>query len=88
MGGVAKQLSGVDPSVAAVLAGLGVGLPALAIWKAKYGGYAGVLQAEEALEVLQVGREERAGPGTPLLLPCALCRQAGGAGQADCCVGG
>ncbi|KAL4436752.1 hypothetical protein ABPG75_003891 [Micractinium tetrahymenae] len=49
----AKQLTGVDPAVAALLAGVGVGLPALAAWNAAYGGYAGVIQPEEAFEALQ-----------------------------------
>jgi len=51
---VAKQLSGVDATSAAVVAGLGLGLPLLAAWKAAYGGFAGVLQPEEAMEILQV----------------------------------
>ncbi len=51
---VAKQLTGVDPVVAALLAGVGLGLPSLAAWNAAYGGYAGVLQPEEAFEALQV----------------------------------
>lgn len=53
--GFAKLLTGVDPAVAALLAGVGVGLPAVAAWNAAYGGYAGVLQPEEAFEALQVG---------------------------------
>lgn len=52
---VAKQLTGVDPAVAALLAGVGLGLPAVAAWNAAYGGYAGLLQPEEAFEALQVG---------------------------------
>lgn len=56
MSGVARQLSGLsgaDGATTAAVAGLGLGLPALLYWKAAYGGYAGVLQPEEALQVLQ-----------------------------------
>ena len=53
MSAVAQQVSGVDGSTTAAVAGLGLGLPALAAWKAAYGGYSGTLSAEEALELLQ-----------------------------------
>ncbi|PSC70141.1 hypothetical protein C2E20_6347 [Micractinium conductrix] len=50
---VAGKLSGLDPTAAAVLAGVGLGVPAVAAWNAAYGGFAGVLAPEDALQVLQ-----------------------------------
>ena len=54
VGQAAQQVSGIDGTTAAVTAGLGIGVPTLLGWQAAYGGYSGVLQPEEALEVLQV----------------------------------
>ncbi|EFN55745.1 expressed protein [Chlorella variabilis] len=51
--GALRQLSGLDPAAAAAAAGLGLGLPAALAWSAAYGGFAGALDPEEALEVLQ-----------------------------------
>jgi hypothetical protein len=44
-----------DNTTVAVTAGLGLGLPALAAWRAAYGGFAGVLPPAEALKLLQSG---------------------------------
>lgn len=54
VGQAAQQVAGTDGTTVAVTAGLGVGVPALLGWQAAYGGYSGVLQPEEALQVLQV----------------------------------
>lgn len=54
VGQAARQVAGVDGTTAAVAAGLGLGVPALLGWQATYGGYAGPLKPEEALQVLQV----------------------------------
>ncbi|PRW34000.1 zinc finger CCCH domain-containing 11 [Chlorella sorokiniana] len=49
----AQQVAGTDGTTVAVTAGLGIGVPALLGWRAAYGGYSGVLEPEEALQVLQ-----------------------------------
>ncbi len=54
VGKAAQQVAGTDSTTVAVTAGLGLGVPALLGWRAAYGGYSGVLQPEEALQVLQV----------------------------------
>jgi hypothetical protein len=43
----------MDPAVGGAAAGVGLGLPALLAWRAAYGGYAGVLDPLQALELLQ-----------------------------------
>ncbi|KAI7837815.1 hypothetical protein COHA_008303 [Chlorella ohadii] len=53
VGKAAQQVAGTDGTTVAVAAGLGLGVPALLGWRAAYGGYSGVLQPEEALQVLQ-----------------------------------
>ncbi len=44
-----------DPRLAAAAAVAGVGAPAAAVWRARYGGFAGVLAADAAYEALQEG---------------------------------
>ncbi len=43
-----------NPTVAAAGTGFAVGLPAIAFWKAKFGGYAGTLDPTKAYDMLQV----------------------------------
>jgi hypothetical protein len=55
VGAAVEGLAGMDPAVGGAAAGVGLGLPALLAWRAAYGGYAGVLDPLQALELLQVG---------------------------------
>jgi hypothetical protein len=42
------------PETAAVATGVAIGLPAVLLWQAAFSGYAGTLDPEQALNVLQV----------------------------------
>ncbi len=44
-----------DPRLGAAAAAAAVGVPAVAVWRARYGGFAGVLAPEAAFEALQEG---------------------------------
>lgn len=54
VGAALQTLAGLDQTTAGLLAGVGLGLPALLAWNAAYGGFAGNLEPEETLQLLQV----------------------------------
>ena len=93
VGQAAQQVSGIDGTTAAVTAGLGIGVPTLLGWQAAYGGYSGVLQPEEALEVLQVRgalacKHQNKWHGWVLVTCWACCSQTRHAGGACAGSGG
>ncbi|KAI3425994.1 hypothetical protein D9Q98_007962 [Chlorella vulgaris] len=53
VGAALQTLAGLDQTTAGLLAGVGLGLPALLAWNAAYGGFAGNLEPEETLQLLQ-----------------------------------
>ena len=79
---VARQVAAAltaDPQLGAAAAAAAVGVPAVALWRARYGGFAGVLAPEAAFEALQEGDsvlvDMRCAKSPPHMIDLTLAKQ-------------